>query len=93
MSEETKRKVLTEIQERVLLVLSDEFLTVTQVIELTKANSSAVLKAINELKEMGLIEEEREKEFPRRRFVKLTDRGKIVAQHLKEIDKILNEQS
>ncbi|BDC18242.1 hypothetical protein HS5_11320 [Acidianus sp. HS-5] len=70
--------------------MEDEYMSVSKVIDASGANSTAVLRAVDELIKMGILEEKREETFPRRRLVRLTDKGKIIRERLREIDKLIN---
>jgi DNA-binding HxlR family transcriptional regulator len=54
-----------------------------------KGSISTLNTRILELKNQGLIKDEREEKFGGRRYFWLTEKGKHVAKHLKEIEKIL----
>jgi len=53
------------------------------------ASTAAIYNALPKLKKLGLIEETKEKAFPFTVEVKLTEKGKKVACHLLEVEKIL----
>lgn len=91
MTDKEKRNVLTEIQQRVILALEDEYIPVSKVIDLSKANSTAVLRAIDELIKMGILEEKREETFPRRRLIRLTNKGRIIRDKLREIYELIDK--
>ena len=42
-----------------------------------------------ELEKYGLIEFEMEKRYGRKRFIWITEKGKKIAEHLKEIEKLM----
>ena len=48
-------------------------------------------KAVDYLIEIGLLREEREEEFPRRRRLYPTEKGKRIGELLEKIDEILGE--
>ncbi|OYT62026.1 hypothetical protein B6U81_01705 [Thermoplasmatales archaeon ex4484_30] len=52
---------------------------------------STFIKRFNELEKAGLIRIEQQKEFPFKEFVYLTPKGKEIAKHLIEIEKIMEE--
>ena len=91
MTDKEKRNVLTEVQQRVILAMEDEYMPVSKVIELSGANSTAVLRAVDELIRIGILEEKREDTFPRRRLVRLTDKGKIIRGKLREIYELIDK--
>ncbi|ADB87814.1 hypothetical protein [Saccharolobus islandicus] len=78
---------LTEIQQRVLLALyGNDMITLRKLIEIAKSSTSPINNAIRGLKELRLVEEIEETEgFPKRRYIKLTEKGKKVAEKLKEM--------
>ncbi len=53
--------------------------------------SGTTINKLGKLIDQGLVKDRREDAFPRRRILELTDRGRRVAEHLKAIDDILNE--
>ena len=57
-----------------------------------KGSSSTINIALNELKTLGLVDEEVEDKFGGRRYIWLTPKGKQVAEKLKEIEEILKEE-
>ncbi|BAB66375.1 hypothetical protein STK_13175 [Sulfurisphaera tokodaii str. 7] len=88
---------LTEMQQRVILALyysGNEKVTFRKLIELTKSSTSPVKNAIDSLEEKGLVEEIEETEsFPKRRYIKLTEKGKKVAEKLKELYTLIESTS
>lgn len=56
-----------------------------------KGGQRTIYGIINRLKEVGLIKEELEEEFPWRRVIKLTDKGVSVAEKLEEIQALLEK--
>ena len=52
-------------------------------------SQSAIYTAKSQLTEAGLIVEEEQQEFPRAKIHRLTEKGRLVAQKLLEIEKIL----
>jgi DNA-binding MarR family transcriptional regulator len=54
------------------------------------ASQDAIYNAIEKLKASNLLEEKRERRFPRRRLLILTEKGEKVAQKLCEIDNLMN---
>ncbi|RLE55858.1 MAG: MarR family transcriptional regulator [Thermoprotei archaeon] len=60
--------------------------SVTELITLSHASSSTVLRIIDVLRRKGFLVEEREKSFPFTRYVKLTERGKLLAELLIKAD-------
>jgi len=85
-------KMLDEYMIRVLLVLArEDKIPVSIIVERAKSSPNAVYNALRKLIQSGLISEEREEDFPRRRLISLTDRGRKVAELLVEIEKVLIE--
>ena len=56
-----------------------------------KGGQRTIYGIINRLKELDLIKEELEEEFPWRRVIKLTDKGVSVAEKLEEIQALLEK--
>ncbi|MEM3580933.1 MAG: winged helix DNA-binding protein [Candidatus Bathyarchaeia archaeon] len=78
---------------RILLFLSKKgATTLTEIKDNVNCSLSAIYNALRKLKDAGLIQEELEKEFPRRRLVSLTDKGRKVAEKLEEIERILGDR-
>jgi len=73
-----KMEYLTEMQQRVLSALyGNDKVTLRKLIELTKSSTAPVNNAIKILKERRLVEEiEETGGFPKRRYIKLTEKGK-----------------
>ncbi len=72
---------------KVIRALSDgKKHSVTELITLSHASSSTVLRIIDVLRKKGFLVEEREKSFPFTRYVKLTERGKLLAELLIKAD-------
>jgi len=57
-----------------------------------EASTAAIYNALPKLRKLGLIEEAREGAFPFTVEVTLTEKGKKVASHLFEIEKILTRE-
>ena len=85
---------LTEVEQRVLKALAakDKMLA-RELVEAARASTSVLNPAVEHLEQLGLVTEERENEFPRRRFIMLTERGKKVAELLFEIEKLISQTS
>jgi DNA-binding PadR family transcriptional regulator len=58
-----------------------------------KGGQKTIYCIIGRLKEVSLIKEETEKEFPWRRVIKLTEKGVLVAEKLEEIQAVLEKQN
>ncbi len=72
---------------KILLFLNNkDALTLTDVKDGVPCSLSAIYNALRKLKDAGLIEERMEDTFPRRRLISLTERGRKVAELLKEIE-------
>ena len=53
-------------------------------------NNTPLIRALQELEQLGLVVEKREENvIPRRRLIFLTEKGKKVAEKLKEINDII----
>ncbi|AAY79895.1 winged helix-turn-helix transcriptional regulator [Sulfolobus acidocaldarius] len=85
-----RHKELSEIEQRVLrFLLKNDGTALSDIIEKTRSSPNSVTSALRELIEVGLVEERREEVFPRRRFLYLTGKGKVVAKKLDEIYSLL----
>ena len=81
---------LNEIEQEVLkALLGKEKLTIRALIAIVNRSPNAILAAVNKLVGLGLLEEMREREFPKRRLVRLTSKGVKVAELLHQLDSIL----
>ncbi len=69
-----------------MVILLKEAYPVSEIIRKVGASQQAVYNALRKLKDAGLIEEELEQEFPRRRLISLTGKGRKVAEKLEEIE-------
>ena len=56
-----------------------------------KGGQRTIYGIISRLKELDLIKEELEEEFPWRRVIKLTEKGMLVAEKLEEIQAVLEK--
>ena len=56
-----------------------------------KGGQRTIYGIIGRLRELGLIKEESEEEFPWRRVIKLTEKGVLVAEKLEEIQAVLEK--
>lgn len=63
---------------------------VSEAIRKVGASQQAVYNALRKLKDAGLIQEELEQEFPRRRLISLTEKGRKVDEKLEEIEEVLS---
>jgi len=61
-------------------------LSLLELREKSDLSNQTVYNNVKRLLEMGLIQEELEQEFPRRRLISLTEKGKRVAEKLEEIE-------
>ena len=86
---------MSPISHRVLLALyGNDKVTLRKLIELTKSSTAPVNNAIKILKEWGLVEEiEETGGFTKRRYIKLTDKGKRVVEKLKELYSLIKANS
>ena len=60
-----------------------------QIEDNVEASSSTVGSSLRRLGQMGLLEERRE--IPQKRFISLSEKGKKIAEHVHEMDRILRE--
>lgn len=62
-----------------------------EIIDASGITGDSVIDAIDFLIEKGLIREEREKSFPRRRYLFPTEKGKRIGELLEKINEIMDE--
>lgn len=75
---------------RVLVyLLENDSSTISDILNKGDFSQTSLYNALRKLKDADLIQEELEKEFPRRRLISLTEKGKKVAEKLEEIEKLL----
>ena len=79
------------VLETLLTVCKKPGLFLTETTRIVGGSKNAVMSAIEHLIKIGLIKEEREKEFPRRRLLFPTEKGKRIGELLEKIDEILSE--
>lgn len=83
---------LSEIEQEVLkALLGKEKLTIRELITAVSRSPNAIIAAVNKLIQLKLIEETREHEFPKRRYVKLTVKGIRAANLVNQLDELLRE--
>jgi DNA-binding MarR family transcriptional regulator len=63
--------------------------SITELKDGVRISQDAIYNAIEKLKDAGLLEEKKERRFPRRRLLILTGRGAKVAEKLLEIDELM----
>jgi len=85
--------MLSEIDQRILLTLyeSNSGLSFTELTSKSKISPNSAKASVDKLIELGLVKEDREKTFPRRRILALTNKGKEVAALLHKILQIVGE--
>jgi len=64
-------------------------LSLLELREKSDLSNQTVYNNVKRLLEMGLIQEELEETFPRRRLISLTEKGRKVAEKLEEIEELL----
>ena len=74
---------------RILVILAEGDKTITDLRKTVKAAQDTIYRALTNLKELNLIEEVEEKTFPRRKFYRLTKKGREVSRLLKKIKEVL----
>ncbi|AAY79889.1 helix-turn-helix domain-containing protein [Sulfolobus acidocaldarius] len=81
---------LSEVEQRILkALLKKDKMTARELVDASHSSTSVLNPSLEHLIKLGLVNEEREHSFPRRRFVILTESGKEVAQLLVEIERIV----
>ncbi|MCX7914373.1 MAG: winged helix-turn-helix transcriptional regulator [Thermodesulfovibrionales bacterium] len=85
-----QRKIIVD-EAGVLLITLLKYgkLSLLELREKSELSNQTVYNNARRLKEMGLIQEELENEFPRRRLISLTEKGRKVAEKLEEIEGML----
>jgi DNA-binding MarR family transcriptional regulator len=66
-------------------------LSLLELREKSDLSNQTVYNNVKRLLEMGLIQEELEETFPRRRLISLTEKGRKVAEKLEEIERLLGD--
>ena len=72
-----------------LALLREGPLPLTSLASRVDCSISTLYNAVGKLLKAGLVAEEREEAFPRRRVFKLTEKGRAVAEKLAEVEEIL----
>lgn len=90
-------KLLFRLEQRgclhVILYLADksEAVSLTDLVRNLEITQDPIYKTLPILTLLKLVQETHEKEFPRRRLFRLTQKGRKVAEKLRELEKILAE--
>ena len=90
-------KALSELESRATLrilvtLLITGPLSFSELANKVGSSNVTIYNALKRLKKVDLIAEEREEDFPRRRLISLTEKGRKIAKLLVEIEKILSEE-
>jgi DNA-binding MarR family transcriptional regulator len=82
---------LTQTAQKILLfLLKKDGVPAKTIVDEGGVNNTPLLRALQELEQLGLIIEKREENvIPRRRLIFLTEKGRKVAEKLKEINEII----
>jgi predicted transcriptional regulator len=81
---------LRESETKVLLaLLKNEQIPIMTLPKIAKLGGSAVYNSVRWLSVRGLVSESRENEAPRRRMIRLSEKGKRVATMLQQIEQTL----
>lgn len=83
--------MLTVTQQRVLLALKGRKLTLSEIYQVAGMSPNTVQRAVEELKSMGLVKEDRENTFPRRRYFTLSEKGVKVVELLEKMGEVLEQ--
>jgi len=77
---------------RILIVLKNfsDGATITELQDKSRVSSTALYNALRKLLEYQIIVEVREPYFPKRRLIKLTEKGKNIAEYLAKIEEALS---
>ena len=79
------------VLETLLAIYRKSGATTREIYDEVSRSPNAVSDAIKFLKKLGLIEDKREEEFPRRRRLYPTEKGRRIGELLAKIDEILGE--
>ncbi|WP_088912486.1 winged helix-turn-helix transcriptional regulator [Sulfolobus acidocaldarius] len=82
---------LTQTAQKILLfLLKKDGVPAKTIVDEGGVNNTPLLRALQELEQLGLVTEKREENvIPRRRLIFLTEKGRKVAEKLKEINEII----
>ncbi|WP_061992186.1 winged helix-turn-helix transcriptional regulator [Sulfolobus acidocaldarius] len=82
---------LTQTAQKILLfLLEKDGVPAKTIVDEGGVNNTPLLRALQELEQLGLVTEKREENvIPRRRLIFLTEKGRKVAEKLKEINEII----
>jgi DNA-binding MarR family transcriptional regulator len=82
---------LTQTAQKILLFLmKKDGVPAKTIVDEGGVNNTPLLRALQELEQLGLVTEKREENvIPRRRLIFLTEKGRKVAEKLKEINEII----
>jgi DNA-binding MarR family transcriptional regulator len=82
---------LTQTAQKILLfLLKKDGIAAKVLVEEGGVNNTPLIRALQELEQLGLVTEKREENvIPRRRLIFLTEKGKKVAERLREINEII----
>jgi predicted transcriptional regulator len=83
---------LTIIEQRILKILfkNNGKMTIRELHLKSRTSTTSINLTLINLERIGLVTENKEKNFPRRRFIILTEKGKKVAELLVKIDDVLS---
>nr|WP_012548821.1 winged helix-turn-helix transcriptional regulator [Acidianus hospitalis]ACI15713.1 hypothetical protein [Acidianus hospitalis W1] len=83
--------MLTQTAQKILLfLLKKDGVPAKTIVDEGGVNNTPLLRALQELEQLGLVTEKREENvIPRRRLIFLTEKGRKVAEKLKEINEII----
>ena len=91
--EDLRRAILTELAVLLLTLHNSEKgeLNMSQFVEESGLSKSSVYYNMLKLEKFGLISSRELQVFPRQRLVKLTEKGRRIAEKLAELDDVLRE--
>lgn len=84
-----RKIIIDEAGVLMITLLKSGKLSLLELRDKSDLSNQTVYNNVKRLLEMGLIQEELEREFPRRRLISLTDKGRSVAKKLEEIESLV----
>lgn len=79
----------TEIEILLALEKKGGKLNISDLADYVKGSYTTIYKSVDNLKQLGLLEERKADRFPFTRIIELTEKGRKVAEYLEEIRKIV----
>jgi|GEM_PF-4621724 len=83
-------KILTNRAIGILMALEDGPQGVRELAKKTGGSFTTIVYRLRDLERLGLVKREKSKHFPFKHTITLTEKGRIILVHLKEIMRILS---